>query len=378
MSHVAGRANCGLSLMSTTPTRSHALVIWRLVAAATLLYTFLVSIGLIGKAFKLFGKGFAETLLSSTADPVVGLFIGILATAIVQSSSTTTSIVVGLVGGGAMDVGSAVPIIMGANIGTTVTNAIVSVGHIGRPLEFRRAFAAATVHDFFNLIAVAIFFPLEQFFGFLERGAYFLGDLFVGLGGLTVSSPLKLLTRPAIDGLVALAGGRAWIVLVLALVFLFASLTWMVKILRSLVLSRIETFFGRTVFKTPLRALLLGLLVTAAVQSSSITTSVIVPLAAAGVLTLEQVFPYTLGSNIGTTVTAILASMATGEPAAVVVALVHLLFNILGTVVVWPIRRLPLYLARWLATLAMRSRLLPVVFIGVAFFGIPLLVYWLF
>jgi sodium-dependent phosphate cotransporter len=349
-----------------------------LAAIAGLLYVFLVSIGLIGKAFKLFGAGFAETLLSTTADPVVGLFIGILATATVQSSSTTTSVVVGMVGGGALNVAGAIPIIMGANIGTSVTNTIVSVGHIGRPVEFRRAFAASTVHDFFNLIAVTIFFSLEQAFGLLEQGARLLADLFVGLGGLHIASPVRMLTKPSINALTHLAGDEAWIVLALAFILLFFSLTWLVKVLRALVLSRIETFFSRTIFKTAIRAMLLGLFVTAAVQSSSIATSVVIPLAAAGVLRLEQIFPYTLGSNVGTTVTAILASMATGEVTAIVVALVHLLFNIFGIIVVWPIRRLPIAMARGLAELTLRSRLIPVAYIVLVFFMVPLIVYWVF
>ena len=72
-----------------------------------------------------------------------------------------TSVIVGLVATGEVPVHTAVPMIMGANIGTTVTNTIVSLAHITRPQEFRRAFAAATVHDAFNFMAVAIFLPLE-------------------------------------------------------------------------------------------------------------------------------------------------------------------------------------------------------------------------
>lgn len=130
-----------------------ARAIAKLVGLFFFLYTFLVSIGLIGRAFKFFGKGVAETLLTTTADPLVGLFAGILATSIVQSSSTVTSVVVGLVGGGVLPIISAIPIVMGANIGTSVTSFIVSLGHLTRRAEFQRAFAAATVHDFFNIIA---------------------------------------------------------------------------------------------------------------------------------------------------------------------------------------------------------------------------------
>ena len=117
-----------------------------------MLYLFLVSIGLMGTAFKGFGKGFAENLIRTTSNPFVGLFVGILATSLVQSSSTTTSIVVGMVGSGVITVSSGVYIVMGANIGTTVTNTLVSLGHFTRRDEFRRAVGAATVHDFFNFI----------------------------------------------------------------------------------------------------------------------------------------------------------------------------------------------------------------------------------
>jgi sodium-dependent phosphate cotransporter len=256
-----------------------------------------------------------------------------------------------------------------------VTNTIVSVGHIGRPLEYRRAFAAATVHDFFNVIAVAVFLTLELLFHPLEKMARMLGDFFAGMGGLKLASPIKLATKPLINALANSVGDHVWILLVVAFILMFGALTLLIKVLRGLVLSRIEGMFSRTVFKTALRAMALGLVVTVAVQSSSIATSVIIPLAAAGVLTLEQVFPYTLGSNVGTTVTAILASLATGELAAVVVALVHLLFNIFGIVLIWPIRRIPLMLATRLAQLTLRSRLVPILYIVVVFFLVPLLIY---
>jgi sodium-dependent phosphate cotransporter len=97
------------------------------------------------------GEGMARELPASTANPFVGLFVGILATSIVQSSSTVTSITVALVAGGGLDVAWAIPIIIGSNLGTSVTNAIVAAGQINRPEEFKRAFAAAVVDDFFEI-----------------------------------------------------------------------------------------------------------------------------------------------------------------------------------------------------------------------------------
>ncbi|MBT4150331.1 MAG: hypothetical protein HOE46_08150, partial [Candidatus Marinimicrobia bacterium] len=95
----------------------------KVVAILSILYMFLVSIGMIGLGFKGLGRGFAEQLLSSSAAPLIGLFIGILATSLIQSSSTTTSLVVGMVAAGTfgddpiLAVTAAIPYIMGANIG---------------------------------------------------------------------------------------------------------------------------------------------------------------------------------------------------------------------------------------------------------------------
>ena len=116
----------------------------RVAVLAASLYLFLVSISLLGSSFKLIGGNFAEQLLATAQNPFLGLFIGILATSIIQSSSTVTSIAVGLAAGGALDLQTAIPIIMGSNVGTTVTNTIVAAGHINRPDDFRRAFSAAT------------------------------------------------------------------------------------------------------------------------------------------------------------------------------------------------------------------------------------------
>jgi sodium-dependent phosphate cotransporter len=113
------------------------------------------------------------------------------------------------------------------------------------------------------------------------------------------------------------------------------------------------------------------------VQSSSITTSVMVPLAGAGLVTLEQVFPITLGANVGTTITALLASMAApAETAALAVqiALVHLLFNLMGIVLVFPLRvtrQIPLRAATWLAAVAARSKRAAILYLLLLFYGVP-------
>jgi len=346
----------------------------RVLTLLLLLYGFLVSIGMLGKAFKMFSGGFVGGLIESASNPLLGLFVGVFATTLVQSSSTTTSLVVALVGSGSMPIDTAIPIVMGANIGTSVTNTLVSLGHVTRGQEFARAFAASTVHDFFNIFAVLVLFPLQMATNFLGILSSKMANLFAEVGGLTFASPLKLLTEPAVRAAATLLDGHPWLLLVSALVVMFASLRYLVVALKAIILGRVEAFFDQTLFANAGRAMLFGLLITVLVQSSSITTSLAVPLAGAGILTLIQIFPYTLGANIGTTITAILAALAVGEISAVTVAFAHLLFNICGIAVLWPlpaIRRIPLRLARGLAAVAAHHRWIAITYILVCFYAVP-------
>ena len=152
----------------------------------------------------------------------------------------------------------------------------------------------------------------------------------------------------------------------------------MVASLKVLVVSKAKVWFDKYLFRTSIRAFLVGIFLTILVQSSSITTSLVVPMAGAGLLTLIQIFPYTLGSNIGTTVTAMMAALITGEHAAVAVAFAHLIFNISGIVIWWPLKKVPVTLAQKFAEYSTRSKLVPVGYILLLFFIIPLLVIILF
>ena len=346
----------------------------RVLTLLFLLYGFLVSIGLLSKAFTMFSGGFVNNLIASASNPLLGLFVGILATTLVQSSSTTTSLVVAMVGSGSMPIHTAIPIVMGANIGTSVTNTLVSLGHLSHGREFERAFAASTVHDFFNIFAVVILFPLQVTTNFLGILAADMAEIFQEMGGLTFASPLKIVTGPAVNGLTHALDGHPWILLILALLIMAASLRYLVVALKKIVLGRVEAFFDQTLFANAGRAMLFGLLITVLVQSSSITTSLAVPLAGAGILTLVQIFPYTLGTNVGTTITAMLAALAVGEISAVTVAFAHLLFNVCGIAVIWPIpaiRRIPLRLAGDFAAIAADHRWLAVAYIVICFYAVP-------
>jgi solute carrier family 34 (sodium-dependent phosphate cotransporter) len=351
--------------------------VWlRPVLLALVLLAFFVAIDLLGLAFGLFGKDFARLLVEQTSNPFVGLFAGILGTTLVQSSSTTTSLTVALVGAGALTVDGAIPIIMGANIGTSVTNTLVSLGHVTRRAEFERAFAASTVHDLFNVLTVAVLFPLELATGVLARASVALATALEGIGGLQVADPLKTVIRPISSMIVDLTGRSAIATALIALALLFVALKLLVDLLKAIMSARAERVLHKTLFRSPIAAITAGMMMTVMVQSSSITTSVMIPLVAAGLVRLEQAFPFTVGANLGTTVTALVAALSTGSVAAVTVAFTHMLFNIAGTLLVYvppPIRRIPLALARALGRLTARNRLFAVGYIVVFFFIVPFL-----
>ncbi|HYW68734.1 MAG TPA: Na/Pi symporter [bacterium] len=350
----------------------------RALSVFAVLYVFLVSVKLLGTGFEMFGGEFSERLIATTSNPLVGLFIGILATSIVQSSSMTTSTVVGFVAAGMLSIENAVPIIMGANIGTTVTCAIVSLGHITRNEEFRRAFAAASVHDFFNVMAVLILFPLELATGFLRKTAVYLSGFLTGGEAVTFASPVKQVVKPVVRMIVHLVenvtGERAAVfVAVLGFLLLLGSLYVLVKRTKALALGRAEIVIDRILGRSGLAGMTMGMGITAVIQSSSVTTSLLVPLAGAGVVKLEKIFPVTLGANVGTTVTALLASLA-GDSRGLTIALVHLLFNLAGITLIYtykPVRRIPLILARRLADAAVRSKRNAAFFVIGLFYALP-------
>jgi len=355
--------------------------ILKILGVCCALYLFLVGIKGLSIGIKYLGGDFAKTVIATTSNSFVALFIGIISTAIFQSSSTTTSLIVGMVGGGALTLSGAIPMIMGANIGTTITNMIVSIGHINRSNEFRRAFAAATVHDFFNVMAVIILFPLEMIFGILEKSAIGLGNLFFGkvTTDEVFHSPIKIAIKWGSNHLEALSSGNNVLLIVISVLLTFTMLFSIVKVLRSLVLNKVEVFFDQYFFRSAITAFSFGVILTILVQSSSITTSTIIPLAGAGVLTLRQIYPFTLGANIGTTVTALLASL-TLNVTAMVAAFSHLFFNIFGIILIYLnplLRDIPMKFAKWIANVAIQNKALPIIYLLIIFFGIPLLIIFL-
>ena len=340
----------------------------RLGLALFFLYLFLVGVKSLETGISAFGSEFVDQVFASVANPVAGLAAGVLATVLVQSSSVSTATIVGLVGSGVLPVESAVPMVMGANIGTTVTNTLASLGHVRQSAYFERALAAATMHDYFNVLSVAILLPLEMFTGVISSISRWLAD---AAGGLipevgTGGSPIKDSIKAPVSLLESLFETVGWTAaeavtfLILGIGLIFVALWMITRQMKKVMSGRIENAINQILSKgAGISAMVVGLLMTVAVQSSSITTSILVPLVAAGVLTLRNAFPVTLGANIGTTVTALLASIAADSPEAVVIAIAHVTFNVMGILIFYPfprLRRLPLAMAAKTAGAAVRQK----------------------
>lgn len=354
-------------------------------AIALLVYLVLVAVGTVSGGFKLAsgGSAGAKEIFEFATNPFVALLLGALATALVQSSSTVTSVIVGLVAGG-LPIGIAIPMVMGANIGTTITNTLVSIGHIRSKEEFQRAFAASTVHDFFNLLAVTIFLPLEIMFGVLQKLAESLSHLFVGDADLSLKSYnfIKPLVKPAVglikDAVSFLDGkavGVAMVVVGIALI-LFA-VTTLGKLLKKALVGKAKDLLHSAIGRGPVAGISSGAAVTIMVQSSSTTTSLMIPLAGSGVFNTRQIYPFTLGANIGTTITALLAATSISGPAAEValtIALVHVMFNVFAVALIYGIptlRELPLVMAEKLAKIGANNKPAALGYVLGSFFVVP-------
>jgi sodium-dependent phosphate cotransporter len=367
-----------------TLSTQQKMVKWLILLAG--IYAILVSVGMVGSGFKWVsgGKEGALELFAFATNPFVALLIGILATSLVQSSSTVSSVVVGLVAGG-LPIQIAIPMIMGANVGTTITNTLVSLGHVRKKSEFKRAFTAATVHDFFNLICVALFLPLEIIFGFLAKASETVSSYLIGGDSMSIKgfNFIKPITKPVIGELKGFLGSvlpekaAAITLIVIGVLAIFAAITIIGKALRSLMVGRAKKILHGAIGRGPVTGIASGTVVTVLVQSSSTTTSLMVPLVGSGVFKPKDIYPFTLGANIGTTITALLAATAlsgAGAAAGMQIALVHLFYNVLGVLVVFGLpflRNIPLRAAERLAEVATQRHSLAALYVLTVFFIIP-------
>ncbi|KAL5021849.1 hypothetical protein ScPMuIL_001004 [Solemya velum] len=433
--------SCGTRLWRTV------LVVIKLTLLVAMLYLFICSLGFLGDAFQLLGGKAAGKVFRESdmlQNPVAGLMIGVLATVLLQSSSTTTSIVITMTGASIMDIRQAIPMIMGANIGTSVTNTIVSLVQSKDRGEFRRAFGGATVHDMFNWLVVLVLLPLEVASDYLyllthaiissmdlkQRGdkREFLKTITKPFTSLIVKVNKNVITDIAVGkdaehervlkqwcktktvaqnatvdmyqtfglsqnlfAMFDISDHVAGIVLLLvSLILIVFSLIVIVKILNSLLKGAVARIIKKTInaefpgvfaYFTGYVAVLIGAGMTMIVQSSSVFTSALTPLVGVGIVSIERMYPMTIGSNIGTTLTGILAALAAPAseiPHTLQVALCHLFFNISGLLLFFPIpftRKAPIGLAKLLGNTTAKYRWFSVLYLIMMFFALPAFVF---
>lgn len=352
------------------------------------IYVLITAVSGIGAGFKLSVGDQAAELFQFAANPFVGLVIGILATVLTQSSSTTTAITVGMVAGG-LPINIAIPILLGANIGTTVTSTLVSLGMARDKETFQRAFGAASVHDMYNLLSVVIFLPLELMFGVLDRSSAWLAEVTGGSDGgpiaavfsaigsgvsAFISPGLEVLTR-TVSFLPPFWAGITLIVLGMALILAVINLIG--KLLKVLMVGRAERILHSAIGRSPMSGVASGTLITVMVQSSSTTTSLAVPLVGSGKFSVKEIYPFTVGANIGTTLTALIAAFAfTGGQGqlALQAAYVHVLYNLFCAAAIFGIpflRPLPVIGALWLARIGAANKLYVAAWVLGVFLIIP-------
>jgi sodium-dependent phosphate cotransporter len=341
------------------------------------LILFLFSLDLMMSSLHHLGADRVREIIQATSNPFTGLFIGLLITAMIQSSSTTTAITVALVASGSLTLQSAVPIIMGANVGTTITSAIVSLGFLNKKKEFKRAVAAGSYHCFFNLLTVILLFPLEYYYGFLSNLSSTAAQYFISSSHESVTEQTRFIGSPFtpfVDYLIHFSPSGV-ILIILSFILLFGSILIFRKLISDLLKAASPENFSRFFFENRLKSFGWGIVTTAAIRSSTITTSVVVPIVAKKIATLDQAAPFIMGANVGTTITAfIAATLNSNSPGGISIAVAHFLFNIIGVLFFFPIPGLnliPQKLAGTLGDLARKNRLVGFGFILVIFFILP-------
>ena len=250
---------------------------------------FLYGMDLMGKSLERQAGGRLQKILSRLTDnPFKGFLLGLAVTAVIQSSSATTVMVVGFVNSGIMQLHQAIGIIMGSNVGTTVTSWILSLtGLEGDSLLIQ-------------LLKPSTFSPLLAFIGVLLY--LFGGEKKKGVGGILIGFAILMTGMTAMSDAVSPLENEPW----------FTEL------------------FVR--FSNPILGVLVGALVTAVIQSSSASVGILQALSSTGVITYGSAIPIIMGQNIGTCATALISSVGTNKNARRA-AMVHLYFNIIGVAV---------------------------------------------
>lgn len=338
----------------------------------------MLALELITTGGRQIGQEYANEIMRITARPFPALFIGLLATAIIQSSSTVTSSIVAMVASGILSTEAAIPMVMGSNIGTCVTSLIVALGNLGSPKAFKRGFTTASSHVIFNLVSALLFLPLEMKTGILEKISHYLAVKISSWSPLGKGWFLfhDWFLQPPARFLESVTYHQPVLMLPLSFILLFICIFSLTALFRFLIAGEPGVKRVTRALRSPRLSLFSGMGLTAAIHSSSVTTSLAVMLAATEKISPKKLFPFIMGANMGTTVTALIAAVGRSE-AALSIAICHFLFNLFGVLIFFPfpgLRRLPYQMSKWTGLMAMRHLWFGFAGIILLFFALPFLV----
>ncbi|MFA9494610.1 MAG: Na/Pi symporter [Candidatus Bathyarchaeota archaeon] len=301
------------------------------------IYFFISAIVLVKNSAKVVGVALAETIVLIIRDTTSAVFAGWISTALLHSSGAFDSIICAFTSSGVMPLNLAVGTIIGAEIGTTVTPFLISVlERLKGKGESRAAFNVTMSHVLYNLFTLAIFYPMELFFGTFSKIAKWGSHQFVKITWLNAVPDLLDTITPWVKPLLGYIG--PWAGLVGGGVLLLVALGAVEKYMTAIFSMPRSWNLIRSTFTRPKRAFLAGFIFTLLVPSTTVMVSLLIPLATSGVIKAEYyILPYILGANIGTVFDVMIAAMATGDPIALGVWLVHLTINVAGAMLFTPI-----------------------------------------
>jgi len=415
--------------------KARSLFILHILSFFTILYFFFAGIVLLASSVQILGGCYGARLLAENFDnPISNVMAGVIATSIFQSS-TATNILIGSLAGSGLTVQQCIYMAMGANVGNTMTNSIFALVHFKSRTALELAIAGATINDIFYLLTIAIMLPLEMASKMLYRisaavtssyddaGYRWKGliemivepltnKIIIANKGITEAIISKKIGSceerypvfcedsnetfdSCITGLIScdestghcpiFFSGEATqksdqikgaITLAIALLVITSCLYGMMFLIyRMLVETPVGIIARCSSFNTYV-LMIYGCAFGLLLGNSSATESMLTPFVGMGIIELDQMFPWSLGSNVGSSLTTILLALSTGKEAFVQVALANFMFNVMGIIFWFAIpfmRTFPLHGALILGILANAWRVFPLIYVCIMFFGIPLM-----
>jgi|TARA_Y100000310_G_scaffold337938_1_gene426266 sodium-dependent phosphate cotransporter len=342
------------------------------------IYLFILSIELIKKSSLLLAPDI-KNLLIQNITPLKAISVGWFTTSVVQSSGAVGSITAAFTGNDIINLTTAVYILIGASLGTTITAMIISLITVTyKRRDFRHGFEIALSYSIFSALLAVIVFFLEFFFSIFSKISLFLATALENKTFLLeIPDIIGIITNPLIN-IVPIENQKF-----LALAFGFILLITVLRYIGHSVMDvlggekKARKFINKH-FESKYKAYFIGVVLTAIVFSSSITIGLLVPLATARLISLRKAIPFILGANLGTFTDTFLAALIIGKTAAIATAFAYALLGVLGTIIFLPninfLHKITKYTSKKLIKISRKKAL----YILIAFILIPLLIILIF